>query len=201
MKDQVNALGALYQAEKTDAAGVFNTAMALMGIGGAYLCVLIASTDKFGVGSLNWLIVLLLPCPLWLIAVFQSLMTLNAMSHGVSVRIIENALFAESGLQVDRDLVGSASGDKIMDITKSRPVHIISTLVVYAGVALLVVGFTAYVLYLSWNKVPNIYGVVAIGCYTLLLIIIVLSWAVGLSMIKDADRRSSGKQDNGGQGA
>ena len=50
-------------------------------------------------------------------------MTLNAMSHGVSVRIIEDELFRKSGLQVDRDLVGSAAGDKIMDVTQSRLAH------------------------------------------------------------------------------
>lgn len=197
MNDHVTALAALYQAEKTDAAGVFNTAMAMMGIGAAYLAAMIPITDKFGVGPLNWLIVLLLPCPLWLIAAFHSLMTLNAMSHGVSVRIIENALFIESGLSVDnRDLVGSAAGDKIMDITQSRLAHQITTFVVYAGVAALVVGFTAYVLYRAWDNVSVNAGVVAIVGYTLLLIIVVISWVVGMRMIVDANSRSKVAVDN-----
>ncbi len=33
----VAALGALYQGEKTDASAIFNTAMAMMGVGVAYL--------------------------------------------------------------------------------------------------------------------------------------------------------------------
>jgi hypothetical protein len=190
MNDHVNALSALYQAEKTDATGVFNTAMAMMGIGGAYLAAMMTLADKFGDGSLNWFIVLLIPLPLWLIAAFHSLMTFNAMSHGVSVRIIEDALFRESGLQVERDLVGSAAGDKIMDITKSGLTHRITTIVVYFGVAALVVGFTIFVLYLAWDKVSVCASVVAIVGYALLLIVVMSSWFKGMRMIADANRRS-----------
>lgn len=191
MGGNINALAALYQAEKTDATGVFNTAMALMGIGGAYLGLMMTNVDKFGVGLLNWLTVLLLPCPLWLIAAFHSLMTLNAMSHGVSVRIIENQLFKESGLHVDRDLVGSASGDKFMDITKSRYIHKVTTSVVYFGVAALVVGFTIYVLFSAWGHVSHAALIVAIVSYIILSIIVMFSWIVGMAMIKDADDRSN----------
>lgn len=188
MKDHVKALAAFYQAEKTDASGVFRTAMAMMAIGGAYLCVMITNIYRFGSGPGDWLILLVLPLPLWLIAAFQSLMTLNAMSHGVSVQIIEDALFAESALPAGtRNYVGSVSGDKIMDINKSRFIHHLTTYIVYIGVGMLVIGFTSYTVYLTWHP-PYIASVVAIVVYVLLAIIIGISWRVGFSIIKEAEK-------------
>lgn len=189
IKDHVSALGALYQAEKTDAAGIFNTAMALMGIGCAYIGVLMTVSDKFG-KDLSWLIVLLLPIPLWIIAAFQSLMTLNAMSHGVSVRIIEHALFSESGLPEElRKFVGSASGDKIMDISQSELAHIITAIVVYSGVVLLVGGFTLYVLFRTWCQVSYSASILAATGYTLFLIIVVNSWVAGKRILEKANKQ------------
>jgi hypothetical protein len=112
-------------------------------------------------------------------------MTINAMSHGISVRIIEDALFEASELRVDRDLVGSAAGDKIMDITQAKAAHIITTVVVYGGVALLVIGFTCYAL-LSANGLIHagcIWIAVAIATYFLLFIMVALSWIEGFRMI------------------
>jgi hypothetical protein len=193
--DRVIALAALYQGEKTDASYVFNTAMVMMGVAAAYLVGAIPFVDKLSQGGgarpFDWLFLLLLPSPLWLIVAFHSLITLNAMSHGISVRIIEDALFQASGLLVDRDMVGSAAGDKIMDITQAKPAHKLTTLVVYRGVGLLVIGFTAYALYSANGIVKS--GVVlglapvvwiAIGTYLLLLVMVTRSWIVGIRMMK-----------------
>jgi hypothetical protein len=190
MNDPVTALAALYQGEKTDASYVFNTAMAMMGIAVAYLIGAIPFVGNLSHGPIAWLFLLLLPIPLWLIAAFHSLMALNAMSHGISVRIIEDALFEASELRVQRDLVGSAAGDKIMDITQAKTAHILTTVVVYGGVAFLVIGFTAYALYSANGIVKdNVVLVharvieIAIATYSLLAIMVALSWIVGLRMI------------------
>jgi hypothetical protein len=188
--DPVTALAALYQGEKTDAAYVFNTAMVMMGAAVVYLVGTIQFVGNFSHGPFGWLFVLLLPVPLWLVVEFHSLITLNAMSHGISVRIIEDALFEASELRVKRDLVGSAAGDKIMDITQANAVHKLTTVVVYGGVFSLVVGFTAYALY-SANGALNghvalyreLVVEIAIGTYSLLVIMVLLSWIVGLRMI------------------
>jgi hypothetical protein len=134
-----------------------------------------------------WIFLLLLPMPLWIIVAFHSLITLNAMSHGVSVQIIEQELFDASELTVNRNLVGSAAGDKIMDIGVSKPIHKITTSFVYAGVALLVVGFTAYVLH-SANAVitrdPRLVHFrvlwIAITAYSFVFVMTGLSWGIGL---------------------
>jgi hypothetical protein len=193
--DRVTALAALYQGEKTDASYVFNTAMAMMGVAMAY----IVGTITFVVNTNNelyyGLFLLLLPIPLWLVAAYHSLMTLNAMSHGISVRIIEDALFDESELRVKRDLVGSAAGDKIMDITQAKAVHILTTVIVYGGVAILVVGYTIYALHsakviisntpalLYWRDVKVV--AIAKSTYSLLAIMVMASWLVGFKMIKE----------------
>jgi hypothetical protein len=193
--DRVTALAALYQGEKTDASYVFNTAMAMMGVAVAY----IVGTITFVVNTNNelyyGLFLLLLPIPLWLVAAYHSLMTLNAMSHGISVRIIEDALFDESELRVKRDLVGSAAGDKIMDITQAKAVHILTTVIVYGGVAILVVGYTIYALHsakviisntpalLYWRDVKVV--AIAKSTYSLLAIMVMASWLVGFKMIKE----------------
>jgi hypothetical protein len=189
----VTALAALYQGEKTDASYVFNTAMVMMGVAVAYLVGAIPFVGNFNQGQFDWLFLLLLPIPLWLIAAFHSLMTLNAMSHGISVRIIENELFEATGLRVKvkRNLVGSAAGDRIMDITQAKAVHILTTVVVYGGVAFLVIGFTAYALYSAKRIVTLPHAPVveiAIATYSLLAIMVALSWIVGFRMINEGRR-------------
>ena len=181
---RIAALAALYQGEKTDASYLFNTAMAMMGIAVSYVVGAIAFLGNPSRGPMPWLFLLLLPIPLWLIVAFHSLMTLNALSHGISVRIIEDALFDASELQVDRGLVGSAAGDKIMDITQEKVVHKVTTVVVYAGVAGLVIGFTVYALYSAQGIVKDdLVWILAIGAYSLLLIMVAASWIVGVRMI------------------
>jgi hypothetical protein len=200
--DRIAALAALYQGEKTDASYLFNTAMAMMGIAVSYVVGAIAFLGNPSRGPMPWLFLLLLPIPLWLIVAFHSLMTLNAMSHGISVRIIEDALFDASGLRVDRTLVGSAAGDKIMDITQEKVVHKVTTFVVYAGVAGLVIGFTVYALYSAQGIVKDdLVWILAIGAYSLLLIMVAASWIVGVRMINKGRREIPEPEKSSGANA
>jgi hypothetical protein len=198
----LTALAALYQGEKTDASYIFNTAMALMGLAVAYLVFAIPSVRSLSTGPYACIFLLLLPVPLWIVVAFHSLITLNAMSHGVSVRIIEDELFDASELPTcrtlvgpeGRELVGSAAGDKIMDIGKSQPIHKLVTWFVYLGVGLLVLGFTWYAVFSAaetikhvkhWpNVTPKQILWVASIIYSLMLLMVARSWNVGLSMIK-----------------
>jgi hypothetical protein len=158
--------------------------MVMMGVAVAYLVGAIPFVGNLSRGPSAWLFLLLLPIPLWLIVAFHSLITLNAMSHGISVRIIEDALFEASELRAKRDLVGSAAGDKIMDITQAKAVHKLTTVVVYVGVACLVIGFTVYALYSAKGIVTDdVIWVLAIVTYSLLLIMVLLSWIVGVRTI------------------
>ena len=83
-----------------------------------------------------------------------------------------------------RKLVGSAAGDKIMDITKAKFAHKLATGVVYGGVALLVIGFTVYALWFAGTALGNPWFRhrsvrIAIATYFLLFVIAASSWIVG----------------------
>jgi hypothetical protein len=191
--DRIAALAALYQGEKTDASSIFNTAMAMMGVAVAYLVFAIPFVGNLSRGPIPGIFLILLPVPLWIIIAFHSLITLNAMSHGVSVRIIEDALFEASELRVERDLVGSAAGDKIMDVKVSKPAHKLTTRFVYVGVGLLVIGFTIYALCSAFAVISNTVALaqasivaIAIATITIYLAIAIMvarSWIVGMRMI------------------
>ena len=199
--DPIAALAALYQGEKTDASAIFNTAMAMMGVAVVYLVFALPFVDILRRGPIPGLFLILLPSPLWIIIAFHSLITLTAMRHGGSVRLIENALFEASKLKVKRDMVGSAAGDKIMDITEAKLIHRLTTYFVYAGVGLLVIGFTIYALccafvVLSANVALTralviVIAVATIAAYLLVALMVARSWRVGLRMIKDERAVSS----------
>jgi hypothetical protein len=193
----VSALAALYQGEKTDAAYIFNTAMAMMGAAVVYLVGAIPFLGTLSNGPAAKLSLCLVPAPLWLVVAFHSLITLNAMMHGVSVRIIEDALFEATGLRVipvQRTLVGSAAGDKIMDINLATPIHRLTTRVVYGGIFVLVLGFTVFVLYSAakvgrndvvLTHVPLLVWIAA-GVYLSVGFIVARSWKVGLKMVAES---------------
>jgi hypothetical protein len=187
--DSITALATLYQAETTAASVIFNTAMDLTRLTVAYMIGAVLFVRTIGNRPTDGLLLLLLPIPIWLIATFNSLVTLNAMRHGVSVKILEDALFAASGLRVKRDHVGSAAGDKIMDITQARFVHKLATMLVYGGVGSLMTLVTAYSLYSAQELVRS--GVIwtAAISYMLVGIIVAASWIAGLRVIND-DRDS-----------
>ena len=178
--NKVTALAGLYQGEKTDASYIFNTAMAMMGLAVAYLVGTIPLLSKLQQGPEAWFLLPLLPSPLWLVVAFHSLITLNAMRHGLSVRIIENALFRESGLPADRrGIVGSAAGDLIMDIGKSKIIHKVATVVVYLGVGLLVISFTVYALCAAPPAGTYVIRVATI-IYSFIFAVALWSWIAGL---------------------
>ena len=196
MDESVSALGAMYQAEKTDGTGIFNVAMALMGLGVAYLVGAISTADKYGSASLPWSAVLLLPIPLWLIAAFNSLMTLNSMSHGVSVQILEDALFTQTKLHHKlRPLVGSRAGDRVMDIQRSKITHKIATIFVYGGVGASVVLYTSGVIYQAWHHVPRWISVCAILGYSLAVLIVFTSWVGGFRLLQEARATARAVED------
>ena len=185
------ALAALYQGEKTEATSVLSTSMAMMGFALAYMAGGVLFLGDLSHGRIPSVLAALLPMPVWLVAAFQSLMTLKAMSHSVSLLIIEHALFRRAGLQVRRTIIGSAASDEIMDINVSNLAHTITTLLVYNGVGFLVIGLTAYSVYSAANALDEkdtlfrwwVVGA-AIFTYILLVILVAISWIVGCSKIK-----------------
>ena len=167
----------------------------MMGVAAAYLVGVSAFADKYGSHSIPWTFVLLLPAPLWLIAIYHSLITLSAMRHGESVQIIEDELFCESGLPSHlRNKVGSKAGNRIMDITQARPVHKIATACVYGGFFLGVIAYTVYVIVQARHNVHFWSIGVAIAGYSIALIITGASWIKGL--FPGNEGQETGREDD-----
>ena len=187
--DRVGALAALYQAEKADASGMFNASMALMGVGAAYIVGAIGYLSKQEAHTLPAPLVALAPAPLWLIAAFQSLITLAGMMHTILIEIIEHNLILASSLD-EKELahVGSRGAAEIMDIRRSHWIHTVTTLLVYGGVFLMVAGFTAYSLNRVWPYLAQPYRVTFILAYAVALFVVLLCWVVGLGKVRQADQ-------------
>lgn len=191
-ENRVSALGALYQGEKSDASSIFNVAMTMMGIAAAYVVGAISLADKYGSSSLPWSLVVLLPAPLWIITVFHSLIVLNSMHRGLSVSIIEDRLCDIAGFTKEqRDNIGTAAGDRVMDITRAKWPHKIATGFVYAGVGLLVVGYTVYVLIGWWHSEGGWPRVLMVALYVVCVGVAASSWTKGLIQIDQAKNEVS----------
>src|SRR6476469_237053 len=181
MHDTSGALGALYQSEKADASSISNVAMAMMGIAATYVIGAISLVDKYGTDSFPWIVVVLLPAPLWLVAAYHSLIALTGMCRSRSVQIIEGELFDLSGIPGGlRGAIGTMSGDQIMDIEHSKPAHRVATAFVYFGVAMSVIGYTLFAIVRSWEHLGSTARIVAPAFYAMALLIVAASWTVGL---------------------
>jgi hypothetical protein len=184
MHDTSGALGALYQSEKADASSISNVAMAMMGIAATYVIGAISLVDKYGTDAFPWIVVVLLPAPLWLVAAYHSLIALTGMCRSRSVQIIEDKLFDLSGIpQGRRGSIGTMSGDQIMDIQHSKPAHRVATSFVYAGVAMAVIGYTLFAIVRSWEHLGSTTRMLAPAFYVLALLVVAASWAVGLHVV------------------
>lgn len=184
VEDTATALGALYQSEKADASSIFNVAMAMMGIAATYIIGAISLVDKYGTDPFSWAIVVMLPAPLWLVAAYHSLITLNGMLRSRSVQIIEDVLFDMSGIsQTQRGSIGTRSGDRIMDVQHSGLAHRAATAFVYAGVALSIVGYTVFAVVRSWEYLGSASRMLALAFYVLAILVVAGSWVVGLRTI------------------
>jgi hypothetical protein len=184
MDESVSALSSLYQSEKADASSIFNVAMTMMGVAAAYLVGALSIADKYGTTAIPWFVVPFLPIPLWLVAAFHSLIALNGMRHGLSVQILEEALFRRSGLPaVDRELIGSKTGDRIMDIQRSAIPHKIATVFTYGGVAISIIAYTVFGVVSSWAHFTAVWRGAEIALYTLAAVIVASSWRAGLRSI------------------
>lgn len=187
--NKVEALGAMYQGEKTDSIGIFNVSMLMMAIVVGYIGTSLTLSGDFGEG-VPWSMVLLLPFPLWLIATYQSLVALSGMTHGISLGILEEALYRETGLPTPGEeheelqgYVGSQMSNRIMDINHAKPLHQLTSGFVYGGFYFAIIGYTAYIVVDSWRHVPLWQRIVATVGYTALVGLLGATWKLGFTLI------------------
>jgi len=193
--EQVEALGALYQGEKTDSIGIFNVGMVMMTIIVGYLGASLTLSEKFGTEALPWRIVVWLPFPLCLVIVYHGLVALSGMSHGISLSIIEDELFRRTGVPTDlRECVGSAVSNRIMDVNAAPKPLGFASLFVYVGVYLAAWGYTLYILVAALrHQVPLAEWIVAVVLYAAGLLAQVGTWVFGMREINRASAVREGQ--------
>jgi hypothetical protein len=191
---EVDALGAMYQGEKTDSIGVFNVAMLMMAIAVGYIGTSLTLSGDFGHG-VPWSMVLLLPFPLWLVAVYHSLVALSGMTHGISMGILETELYGKTGLpqkvephhEVQR-YVGSQMSNRIMDITQAHPLHKVTSGFVYGGFYSAIIAYTVYIVAYVWNDVPLWQRIAGAVGYSALLALVGATWKLGFKLLDEGNK-------------
>lgn len=181
----VDALAALYQAERTDAVGILSAALALIAAGLAYIGVTLTLSD----GLMDWResgAMLLLPFPLMMICAFHSLLTITSMVRAQSIERIEDDLVALAGLAGVRGKVGISASERIMNITVAGPAHRFATALTYGGTGLILIGYGVYCCYQGLQGTGLSTGwIFAVVIYFLLVVGIAWSWFDGFRVLKE----------------
>ena len=182
--DRVTALGALYQAERQDSAGMLIASLAVIAGGLTYLGVALAVLNNVRVPGGHWTAALL-AFPLWVVASFHVLLAANAIVRQSSIEIIEGALFNMTGLDKSlREKVGSRAGQRAMNIAEQPNRFRVHTVVTYGGPLIIIVGFSVYCLDTAaklkgWDSAPVI---TAGAVYLVLFLAIVSAWLLVMQM-------------------
>lgn len=94
--DRGAALGALYQAERQDASGMYATSLALIAGGLTYLGVAAVLINNVALPGGHWVLAFL-AFPMWVVASFHVLLVANALVRASSIEIIEKRLAEMAG--------------------------------------------------------------------------------------------------------
>lgn len=70
-----------------------------------------------------------------------------------------------------------------MDVAQAKAVHVITSTLVYLGVAFLVIGFTIYALLSAKSLVNALAMWMATTAYALFSVVVALSWSAGIRII------------------
>jgi fatty acid desaturase len=181
-RDELQALVAIYQAERSDASAILNIGLALVGAGAAYSVGTIAFSNQFG-NSVGWAFVALLPIPLWLISAFHSLIFTLGTVCGLSALFLEEEIFKRSGIDVRyRALIGSRARENVMNAARSTYPHMLATYVTYIGIGSVIISYTIYIMYASWGGV-GAWRYLFLVAYTILFGTVLLSWISGIRTV------------------
>jgi hypothetical protein len=143
--DRFAAIGSLYEGLLTGASAAASLTTALLGAVVVYITAATAFVDQ--ILRADVLAGALLPAPIWIAALMQSMVTAASMVRAVSIRAIEHRLLSVAGLgDAERRYFGTAATEAVMNVTISRLPHKIATLVAYGSAGILGVLFTTYVL-------------------------------------------------------
>lgn len=150
--DRIAALGALYGADRQDSSTLVTARLALLALQLTYmgLVAIALSAQNPGVGP--W-VAAFSPFPLWFLHAYHLILVGISMARVKSVRVLEDALYEESGLPADkRSLVGGRAGESMADITMQPVAVRIQAVVSYAGVGAVMIAFSVYALVVAAQR-------------------------------------------------
>lgn len=179
--DKVAALAAIYAGTRADNSSIMNVSLALLGAGVTYIAATLAFADNFGT-AINWLVVAVLPCPLWIVAAFHSLIVSVTMVNAVTAQYVEARLMKFAQVpEGKRKYIGYPRAEKIMNINKSRWSHKVMVITTYGGAAMLVVGYTVYMMGLYWSNAASLpWTLLFLVVYVLAMVSVIFSWIHGV---------------------
>ncbi|MBT0768108.1 hypothetical protein KIH74_04190 [Kineosporia sp. J2-2] len=172
----VEAMAALYAAEESAIMSTNGYISTLMGAGIAYIGVTLTFTEKFG-DEVSWWLVALLPVPTWLISAYQILLANTVFLRTISVRILEKRLVGTAGFTTaEHDLIGGWRSDLVRDIHSPHKPFAAGTLLAYLGNVLLVVAYTAWIVWFAWVRGLHWWGLAYAAGYLGACWIVTASW-------------------------
>lgn len=181
--DSVEALAALYAAERADVQNVLGHSLTLISILVAYSAIIGATWTEHPDAIPHWMTIFL-PVPVLAAIAWHSQMNSLVFAHNQSIQVLEEQLFKHIpsiGNDATRKLwVGATSGRLVTDvpilIKEKRFALLAASVTAYGAVGLIVVGLTAGSV---WISISNNYA--AILAYIMaafyLIIIVFLVWS------------------------
>jgi hypothetical protein len=176
--DRIAALGALYQADRQEAAGILLAALALFAAALTYLGVVAIIINNVKLPGGYWTVVSL-AFPLWVVAAFHVLLNANAAVRARSIDIIEKRLVDAAGFdESNRQDLGSRATLRVTSI-QEQPFRLqVQSVISYGGTLVIIIAFTSYCLAVvakvhGWTSAPVITGG---AVYALLFGMVMLAW-------------------------
>jgi hypothetical protein len=176
--ERIAALGALYQADRQDAAGILLAALALFAAALTYLGVVAIVINNVKLPGGHWTTVSL-AFPLWVVASFHVLLNANSAVRARSIEIIENNLVGAAGFDGSkRQYIGSHATLRVTIMQEQSFRLQVQSAVSYGGTLVIIIAFTVYCLAVAakaqgWVSAPVITGEFV---YALLFGMVMLAW-------------------------
>lgn len=176
--EQIEALGALYSAERSNATNLGNERLALLALQITYLglAVIALGSDSLPGGAWG---AAFAAFPLWFIHSYHLVLVALSIVRTRSVNLLEQAIYDRTGLSADqRALIGNRAGEMVHDVAYQPPLLKLQATAAYGGIGAVMVVFTGYALVVAaqesgWREAPVL---LAGTLYACLFVAISLSW-------------------------
>lgn len=176
--EQIEALGALYSAERSSATNLGNERLALLALQITYLGLAVIALGSDSLPGGVWGAAFS-AFPLWFIHSYHLVLVALSIVRTRSINLLEQAIYDRSGLPSDlRPLIGNKAGAMVHYADYQPPLLKLQAAVAYGGIGAVMVVFTGYALIVAaqesgWREAPVL---LAGTLYACLFVAVSLSW-------------------------